>query len=105
MATAKSADAGEPDLKKDVEALRADLDALRSDLGQILGTLKSKSGNRAEAEIDAIRKRIERVAGDIQSGGRETARAVGEQIEERPFTSIAMAFAVGLVLGRLFDRH
>ncbi len=105
MATAKSAATDEPDLKKDVEALRDDLDALRGDLGQLLGTLKTKTSNRAETEIDALRRRVERVAGDIQSGGRDAARAVGDQIEERPFTSIAMAFAIGLVLGRLFDRR
>lgn len=105
MATAKSAATDEPDLRKDVAALRADLDALRVDLGQILGTLKTKTGNRAETEIDALRRRIERLAGDVQSTGRETARKVEEQIEERPFASIAMAFAVGLMLGRLFDRR
>jgi ElaB/YqjD/DUF883 family membrane-anchored ribosome-binding protein len=105
MATAKTAETSEPDLKKDVEALRADLDALRGDLGQILQTLKIKTGNRAESEIDALRKRIERLAGDVQSSGHEAARVVGEQIEERPFASLAMAFAVGLMLGRLFDRR
>ena len=102
MATVKTS---EPDLKADVDALRADLDALRGDLGQILGTLKVKTTNRAESELDAMRSRIERLAGDVQSSGRETARKVEEQIEERPFTSIAMAFAVGLMLGRLFDRR
>lgn len=105
MATAKSAETSEPDLRKDVDALRADLDALRRDLGQIFDTVKTKTGNRAESEIDALRKRIERLAGDVQSSGRETVRAVGDQIEERPFASLAMAFAVGLVLGRLFDRR
>lgn len=105
MATAKTAADDEPDLKKDVEALRADLDALRGDLAQILGTLKVKAGNRAESEIDAIRKRIERLATDVQSSGREAARVVEEQIEERPLASLAMAFAIGLMLGRLFDRR
>ena len=104
MATVKTA-TSEPDLKADVDALRADLDALRGDLAQILDTLKIKTTNRAESEIDAMRKRIERLAGDVQSTGRDTARAVGEQIEERPFTSLAMAFAAGLALGRLFDRR
>ena len=105
MATAKSAGTDEPDLSKDVAALRADVEALRSDLGQILATLKAKTGNRADAELDALRRRLERLAGEVQSSGRETARRVEEQIEERPFASIAMAFAVGLMLGRLFDRR
>jgi ElaB/YqjD/DUF883 family membrane-anchored ribosome-binding protein len=105
MATAKSAETGEPDLSKDVAALRADLDALRGDLGQLVDTLRTKTGSRAEAEIDALRKRIERLAGDVQTSGRETARRVEEQIEERPFASLAIAFAVGLMLGRMFERR
>ena len=105
MATGKSVDTSEPDLSKDVAALRADLDALRGDLGQILGTLKAKTGNRAETELDLLRRRLERLAGEVQSSGRATARRVEEQIEERPFASIAMAFAVGLMVGRLFDRR
>jgi ElaB/YqjD/DUF883 family membrane-anchored ribosome-binding protein len=105
MATTKSTNVGEPDLGKDVAALRADLDALRGDLGQLVRTLKTRTGNRAESELDALRHRLERLAGDVQSSGRETAQRVEAQIEERPFASVAIAFAVGLVLGRLFDRR
>jgi ElaB/YqjD/DUF883 family membrane-anchored ribosome-binding protein len=104
MATAKSTDA-ESDLSQDVAALRADLDALRGDLGRLVGTLKTKTGARAESELDALRERLERMAGDLQSSGLDTARRVEAQIGERPFTSIAVAFAVGLLLGRLFDRR
>lgn len=105
MATDKSAETAEPNLRKDVDALRADLDVLRGDLGRLVDTLKTRTGSRAEAEIDALRKRIERLAGDLQSSGRESARRVEEQIEERPFASLAIAFAAGLILGRMFERR
>ena len=70
-----------------------------------LDRIKGTAASRAESEIQALQKRISRIADDLQSGGRESLRAVEERIEERPLVSLAIAFAVGLVLGRLFDRR
>lgn len=95
----------ERDLKQDVEALRADFDSLRQDVGQLVATLKGNAGDRAEAELEQFRERLNRLAADVRTGGRERMRNVESQIEERPLTSLAMAFAVGLMLGRLFDRR
>jgi ElaB/YqjD/DUF883 family membrane-anchored ribosome-binding protein len=95
----------EDDLKRDVDALRADFEALRKDLSSVLETIKGAATSRADAEIEALRKRLDRLGANLQSSGREGVRAVEEQIEERPLVSLAMAFALGLVLGRLFDRR
>jgi ElaB/YqjD/DUF883 family membrane-anchored ribosome-binding protein len=95
----------EDDLKRDLDVLRADFDALRQDLASVLDTVKGTAASRADAEIDALRKRLDRLGANLQSTGREGVRAVEEQIEERPLVSLAVAFALGLVLGRLFDRR
>jgi ElaB/YqjD/DUF883 family membrane-anchored ribosome-binding protein len=52
-----------------------------------------------------MQQRIGRIADEVQASGRDSLRAIEERIEERPLVSLAMAFAVGLVLGRLFDRR
>ena len=95
----------ERDLKSDINVIKSDIDNLRKDLAAALERLKGTAASRAESEIQALQKRINRIADDLQTGGRETLRAVEERIEERPLVSLAVAFAVGLVLGRLFDRR
>jgi ElaB/YqjD/DUF883 family membrane-anchored ribosome-binding protein len=102
---AESSTKSERDLKSDVDAIRADIDVLRKDLATVLDRIKGTASNRAEAEVQALQRRINKIADDVQTSGREGLRAVEEHIEERPLVSLAMAFAVGLVLGRLFDRR
>jgi ElaB/YqjD/DUF883 family membrane-anchored ribosome-binding protein len=99
------ADTKERELTQDIEALRADLDVLRKDFGQMVGTLKGSASSRAEAELDAMRKRLNKLGEDLQTTGRQQLRSVESQIEERPLVSLAIAFALGLVLGRLLDRR
>jgi ElaB/YqjD/DUF883 family membrane-anchored ribosome-binding protein len=36
--------------------------------------------------------------------GREGAAALEQQIEERPFISVLVAFGIGVMIGRLFNR-
>ena len=95
----------ERDLKSDINVIKSDIDNLRKDLAAALDRIKGTAASRAESEIQALQKRINKIADDLQTGGREGLRAVEERIEERPLVSLAIAFAVGLVLGRLFDRR
>jgi ElaB/YqjD/DUF883 family membrane-anchored ribosome-binding protein len=103
--TTRSESRVERDLKSDIDSIKSDLDTLRKDLATVLERIKGTAASRAETEIQALQKRINKIADDVQVSGRESLRAVEERIEERPLVSLAMAFAVGLVLGRLFDRR
>jgi ElaB/YqjD/DUF883 family membrane-anchored ribosome-binding protein len=95
----------ERDLSKDVDTIKTDLDVLRKDLASALETIKGTAKSRAESEIDALQKRLNQIAADLQTTGRDSLRAVEGQIGERPLVSVAIAFAVGLMLGRLFERR
>jgi len=95
----------ERDLNKDVDAIKADLDALRKDLSSVVETIKGSAKSRAEAELDALHKRLNQIAADLQTSGRDSLRAVEGQIGEKPLVSVAIAFAVGLMIGKLFDRR
>jgi ElaB/YqjD/DUF883 family membrane-anchored ribosome-binding protein len=95
----------ERDLGKDVDAIKSDLDALRKDLASIVETVKGTAKSRAETEIDALQKRLNQIAADVQSSGRDSLHAVEGQIGDKPLVSVAVAFAVGLMLGKLFDRR
>ena len=102
---AESTTKTERDLKSDINSIRSDIDVLRKDLSTALSRLTGTASNRAEAEVQALQRRINKIAEDVQTSGRDGLRAVEEQIEERPLVSLAMAFAAGIVLGRLFDRR
>lgn len=106
MAEAKSETSRtERDLRQDLDTLKTDLDVLKKDIGTIVEALKGQVSGRAEAEVDQVRKRVTKLAGDLQSQGREQIRSFESHIEERPLASLAMAFAIGLIFGKMFDRR
>jgi ElaB/YqjD/DUF883 family membrane-anchored ribosome-binding protein len=105
MAQARAASNDGGGAKGDLDALRSDLDTLRRDFGTLVSTLKNSATSRTEAELDAMRQRIATLAGDLQTSGQQQLRNVEGKIEQRPFVSIAIAFATGLVVGRIFDRR
>jgi ElaB/YqjD/DUF883 family membrane-anchored ribosome-binding protein len=71
----------------------------------VVETIKGAAKSRAESELDALQKRLNQLAADVQTSGREGLRAVEGQIGEKPLVSVAIAFALGLMLGKLFDRR
>lgn len=95
----------ERDLRQDLDTLKSDLDVLKKDLSTIVQSLKGTATSRAEQELDQVRQRVGRLAGDLQSQGKEQLRSFEAQIEERPLASLALAFAIGLIFGKMFDRR
>jgi ElaB/YqjD/DUF883 family membrane-anchored ribosome-binding protein len=105
MAQARAASNNGRAAKDDFDALRSDLDTLRKDVGTLVSTLKDNASSRAEAELDAMRQRIATLSNDLQTTGQQQLRKVEAQVEERPFTSLALAFGTGYLVARLFDRR
>lgn len=95
----------ERDLRQDIETLKGDLETLKSDIGTLVQSLKGTASSRAEQELDQVRQRVSRLAGDLQSQGKEQLRSFEAHVEERPLASLAMAFAIGLIFGKMFDRR
>ena len=90
-----------------VDRLADDLQTLVSDAEELLratagaaGDKASEARERAEESLRAVRGRLRSVERDLT--GR--ARAVGEYVEDNPWTAIAVAGGVALVLGLLMGR-
>lgn len=99
-------------VRNDTDALRDDLTALRSDIASLAATvkelMKSKArhaGAAASENIDDLRDRVEQAAEQVRERGRAASESLKHQVEERPLTSLLVAFAVGLVISRLLDRR
>jgi len=78
------------DKDADIGDLQAEIAQLRADLAKTADTLKAIVANEAGATCERMS---------------DTAEAVGHEISERPFTSVATAFGTDIVLGMLFSRR
>lgn len=81
----------------DFETLKEEIETLRSDFAQ----LARHAGNGA---LDSLSEKGQQLYGRVHDGGERVVRAASHEIEERPLTSVLIAFAVGFVGGRLLAR-
>lgn len=71
------------------DALRQDLDQLRQDFSTLRDDMKNQYQGQVRAGVDKARDSL---------GG------VCSEVESRPYTCMAAAFGVGLLLGHFFRR-
>jgi ElaB/YqjD/DUF883 family membrane-anchored ribosome-binding protein len=102
---------GKQSMKRGKKAMRGGADAIRDELANIeseVASLGRSLGGAASAEakaaLSSIRERLERIADDAGSMTRAGVDAVEETIEDNPFTSLAIAFGLGLVLAFMIRR-
>lgn len=93
--------------KKDVRLseLRDELETLKGDVSRLLNTT-------SEGIFDTTRSCAEALADQVKAALNELGETLSEQeenlesiISERPITSLASAFALGVVVGFLMRRH
>jgi ElaB/YqjD/DUF883 family membrane-anchored ribosome-binding protein len=89
----------------DSSELRDELQALKSDVSRLLKTTSEgifdTSKNRAEALSDQIKAALN----DLGETLSEEEGNVENFISDRPITSLASAFALGVVVGFMLRRH
>ena len=89
----------------DSSELRDELQALKGDVSRLLNTTSEgifdASKNRAEALADQIKAALN----DLGETLSEEEGHVENFISDRPITSLASAFALGVVVGFMMRRH
>ena len=89
----------------DSSELRDELQALKGDVSRLLNTTSEgifdASGKRAEALADQIKAALN----DLGETLSEEEGDVENFISDRPVTSLASAFALGVVVGFMLRRH
>lgn len=102
-------------LEEEFDALKAGVDTLRNDISSRVNSFGDAAtdeirtrGRRARAAVGRATDRAGEVWGDAtkeaRRRGREGVAAVEQQIEERPFISLLVAFGIGLVIGKVINR-
>jgi ElaB/YqjD/DUF883 family membrane-anchored ribosome-binding protein len=89
----------------DSSELRDELQALKGDVSRLLNTtgdgIFDTSKNRAEALSDQIKAALN----DLGETLSEREDHVEKLISDRPITTLASAFALGVVVGFMLRRH
>lgn len=86
--------------EQSMEELRKEIAALKSELGEIAETIRRMSGEAAAQSREQIKEKAPR----SRDQATEAWHAVEHEISERPATSLAAAFSVEFIVGRLLDR-
>jgi ElaB/YqjD/DUF883 family membrane-anchored ribosome-binding protein len=89
------------DSGKAADALRDDLDQVRADLAALIDTVGKLASDSGKEGLRAFEKMKART----QAQATESLESVEHQIAARPLTSVLIAFAAGLLFGKLMDRR
>lgn len=84
------------------------IEKLGEDVTRIRDDLSETAHDVAEAASAGLTMAKRGVTDSIQSArkqGKRAAKSLAEQIEEKPFTSVAIAAGAGIVLGMLLCRR
>ena len=73
-------------------------------LKELAGELSEK-GKQARARLAATLEAARETCGDLKEKAKAGAEAVDESVREHPYTSIGVAFGIGLVIGVLVARR
>lgn len=92
------------DVEGEFSTVKDDLVKLRADIANLSAALKDLTSETVHDQIDSLKGRIDRMTGDAKLQGRKTLDDLADHIEERPVSSVLIAFGVGILIGRLFDR-
>ncbi len=95
----------------DTGAIRAEFEKLREELAGIRKLLNSEaaehfSGVReaAETRFASLQAEVEKLAGEMKGQSKEVLHEIDRRVQERPLTSLAVAFGVGLLAAQVLRR-
>ena len=92
------------DVEGEFGTVKDDLAKLRADIANLSAALKELTSETVHDQIDSLKGRIDHLTSDAKLKGRQTLDDLADHIEERPVSSVLIAFGVGILIGRLFDR-
>ncbi len=91
-------------LESELDLLRDDIDKLRTDLAALTGTLTASTREELEERVRRLREGAGHMYGEARRRVDEAPAALEKQVHDKPLTSLAVAFGVGFVIGKLFER-
>lgn len=87
-------------IRMELERLREELAAIR----ELLATRGMHAKSATESGISAVQDSLTRLKDDMKDHSSELARAFNSKVQDRPMTSLALAFGVGMLAAQLLRR-
>lgn len=81
----------------DLQKISSDIQALKDDLARLMAHIKTSATETVSGEAS-------RFYNNIASEGQRQAAALAQSVEDKPLTSVLVAFAVGFVAARVLSR-
>lgn len=104
----KAASAASGDFQKDLQALRDDLGRLAEQVRDIVSSKGNAAWRRARTGAEGVMSDAQAKGQEAASAVRDVsghfADAVDESIKNRPYTTLALAVGLGLLLGTSWRR-
>jgi ElaB/YqjD/DUF883 family membrane-anchored ribosome-binding protein len=106
--TGKAASAASGDIQADLEALRNDVSQLTNQIADIFAAKGNAAWGRAKSNLegmvsDASAKGQEAVDA-VREVGDNVVDAIDESLKKRPYTTLALAVAIGFLFGATWRR-
>lgn len=95
-------------MTNELERLRADIATIRNDLRELLAATADvgRAGTTvAREKIKTGVVEVKHAASVARQKGEEAVEGVQHTIQERPLTSVLIAFGLGLLIARIMDRR
>jgi ElaB/YqjD/DUF883 family membrane-anchored ribosome-binding protein len=89
----------------DPSELRDELQALKGDVSRLLNTTSDGIFDASKNRADALADQIKTALNDLSKTLSEQEDHVENIISDRPITSLASAFALGVAVGFMLRRH
>ncbi len=89
-------------VKSEVEALRKDFKQVKDDLAALTKALKDVGAKRAAEGAEDLKQARDKVEAQLRQAANEARGTIEDQVREKPLGTLAIAFAIGLVLGKTF---
>jgi ElaB/YqjD/DUF883 family membrane-anchored ribosome-binding protein len=94
------------------DRLIEDFKAVIQDTEDLIKATASQTGDkvaavraRAEENLRETRRKLEAIENDVIARGKAAAKATDDLVHEKPWQSVAIASAVGIMLGMLISRR
>jgi ElaB/YqjD/DUF883 family membrane-anchored ribosome-binding protein len=104
----KAASAASGDIQADLQALRDDVARLAQQIADIFAAKGSKAWDRARSGVDEAIADVEDRSRDAVDAVREVGDnlvgAIDESLKHRPYTTLALAAAIGFLFGATWRR-
>ncbi len=106
--SSKAASAASGDIQADVEALRGDVARLGEQIADIFASKGNAAWSRAKTNVEGVMSDVtakgQEAVDAVREVGDNMVDAIDESLKKRPYTTLALAVAIGFLFGATWRR-